>query len=260
MSNQLGKRLLGRIGAVASLTAIAMCIGSAAWADDPIAQAPRVVGNSSSYNSSSRTVTVGGSSSSSGSAQPKTSKAANAAPTVSCLTSPILCSRPTKRSGPTIAQIGQQAAASITLPVNSPVFGPSPSQNQWNIIPIGYPVWLWTSDTQTTLSQTVANQGLVVSVSATRVSITFNMGDGQQITCTSFTPRPLHNDPFQQSPTCGHTYLTPGQYTITATTTWAITWAVSGQSGSFTVTDTATAPAPLPVGELHAVIVPNPPG
>jgi len=166
------------------------------------------------------------------------------------------CPKPPK---PSIPQIAQQAAASITLPLNTPIISPTPNQNQWGIIPIGYPIWLTTSDNQTTLTQTTTTQGLTITLTATRQNITFNMGDGNQTTCTDFTPRPPHNNPYQQSPTCGYTYLTTGQYTIAATTTWNITWQTSGQTGNLTITDTATTPTPLPIGELHTVITPNPP-
>jgi len=156
------------------------------------------------------------------------------------------------------AQAGAQAAASLTMPPNHPLYGPLPSQNQWGIIPVGYPLWLWTDNNQTTLTQQVTNQGLTVTLAATRTNIDFNMGDGTHTTCTKTTVRPFHNDPFQTSPTCGHTYMTTGTYTITATTTWAVTWAVQNQTGTITITDTQTA-TPLPIGELHTVIIPNPP-
>jgi len=171
---------------------------------------------------------------------------------------PVKTTKSVKHSGPSIAEIGAEAAASITIPTNTPIIGPSPTQNKWGIIPVGYPIWLWTTDTQTAVSQTVTDQGLVVSVTATRQNVVFNMGDGNEITCTSFTARPDHNDPFQPSPTCGYIYLDTGQYTITATTTWQVIWQVSGESGSLTITDNTSARTPLPVGELHTVIV-NPP-
>jgi len=172
------------------------------------------------------------------------------------VTANLKCYKPDPK--PDIPAIGYQAAASITLPKNTPQYGPQPTQNKWGIIPIGYPVWLWTSDNQTVITQTVTNQGLIVSLTATRQNITYNLGDGSQTTCANFTPRPLHNDPFQQSPTCGHTYQTPGHYTITATTTWNVTWQINGQSGTITITDTTTTPTPLPIGELHTVIIPEP--
>jgi len=138
--------------------------------------------------------------------------------------------------------------------------GPNPSQNKWNMIPVGYPIWLWT-DGDATLSSTVTQDGLTVSITATRQSIAFKMGDGNTTTCKAFTVRPTHlaNNPMQQSPTCGYVYDTTGTYTIAATTTWLINWMAGGQTGQFTVTDTATASTPLTIGELYSVIVYDPP-
>jgi len=246
-------------GSLMLIVTVLVALGATkAWADDS-GQNPVKNKDSTKYDPSTRKVTVEDSTTVPGvkpGSGTKTPTGKTCTPSRN-----YICSVPTpKRKGPSIAEIGQQAAASITLPINAPVVGPSPSQNKWNLIPVGYPLWLWTSDTQTTISQTVSNQGLVVSVTATRQNVIFSMGDGQQVGCTSFTARPLHNDPFQQSPTCGYVYQSSGQFTVAAATTWLITWQVSGQSGSFTVTDTASATTPLPVGELHSVVVPNPPG
>ena len=161
--------------------------------------------------------------------------------------------------GPSVAQIATQAAASVTLPLNGPQFGPSPSQNKWDMVPVGYPVWLWTSSDQGTISTTVEADGLTVSITATRQSVNFAMGDGHSVSCKSFTARPTHlADPMQKSPTCGYVYQTTGNFTITATTSWLVAWSASGESGSFTVADTASSPAPLPIGELTSVIIGHP--
>ena len=158
-----------------------------------------------------------------------------------------------------VAQIARQAAASVILPLNTPVFGPSPTQNKWGMIPVGYPVWLWTSDSQSSVSKSVTQSGLSVAVSATRQKVVFTMGDGHAVSCTSFSVRPTHLvDPSAGSPSCGYVYQTTGTFMISAATTWLVTWRASGQVGSFTVTDTAEAPAALPVGELSTVIIYDP--
>jgi len=147
----------------------------------------------------------------------------------------------------------------VTLPLNTPEFGPSPSQNKWGMIPVGYPLWLWTSSDQVSVSKSVTQSGLSVAVTATRQKVVFAMGDGHTVSCTSFTVRPAHlADPTAGSPTCGYTYQTTGEFTISATSTWLVTWQASGQSGSFTVTDSATSASALPVGELSSVIVYDP--
>jgi len=166
---------------------------------------------------------------------------------------------PVRPAGPSVSQIATQAAASVTLPLNVPQFGPLPSQNMWGMIPVGYPLWLWTSSDQSTVSTSVEVDGLSVSITATRQSVTFGMGDGHSVSCKSFTVRPTHlADPMQKSPSCGYVYQTTGDFTITATTSWLVSWSAAGESGSFTVTDTAPSPSPLPIGELASVITGHP--
>ena len=170
------------------------------------------------------------------------------------------CSQMVPKSGEP-AEVARRAVAQLALPANVPVFGPLPTQNQWGIIPVGYPVWLWTSSTDTQMAKTVSQDGLTIALTAARQSIVFNLGDGQHVTCAKPTPRPaqLTGDPLQPSPTCGHIYQTTGTFTITATTHWAIAWQTDHESGSFTVTDTASAETLLPIGELRTAITDNQP-
>jgi len=155
----------------------------------------------------------------------------------------------------------RSAVAQLTLPVNIPRYGPQPNQNQWGIIPVGYPVWLWTSSTTTTLQKSVTQDGLSISLTARRQKVSFDMGDGSTVACTDFTTRPakLTGDPRRPSPTCGHEYQVTGQFQITATTSWLISWQSGGQTGQFQITDSASAAQILPVGELLSVITEDSP-
>jgi hypothetical protein len=155
-----------------------------------------------------------------------------------------------------VPDVARQAAASVVLPVNDPVFGPSSSQNRWGLVPVGYPVWLWASGGQTAVTQTVSKDGLEVAVTAIWQRVVFTMGDGGTVSCTSFVERPVHlSDPMAVSPSCGYVYQSAGSFTITATSTWLVGWWADGQSGSFTVSDKADVAAPVLVGELSSVIV-----
>jgi len=212
----------------------------------------------SNYDGSTRTVTVTTKSKHNGAGKgnqpPPPRRVVDADP--QCVAQPEICDPTDIRGLPSPAQLARQAVAQLSLPAVAPVFGPSPSQNQWHMVPVGYPVWLWVGNTTTTMSRAVTQQGLAIELEATRQSVRFNMGDGHFVTCTSFTQRPakLTGDPMKPSPTCGYVYSATGSYTLRATTTWLIRWAASGQSGSFTVTDTASAASPLVIGELRTVI------
>lgn len=147
--------------------------------------------------------------------------------------------------------IAIQAATQIHLPPPTPHTGPDPTTNKWQLIPIGYPIWLWTN-TQPPITNTTTNQGITVSLHAKPGPTTFTMGDGTTITCTKTTPRPptIGHTP---SPTCGHTYTkTPHPnptYTITTTTTWTVHWTAANHTGQLTLTRTTT--THLPIGELQ---------
>lgn len=146
---------------------------------------------------------------------------------------------------------------SASLRVPDPVIslGPEPSVNEWNMSVVGLPIWLWT-ETPRTASSTNSGSGMTININATLDKLTFDMGDGKQVTCSRWTPYTQANagDP---SPTCGHVYGKPslpkGEYTITATATWTAQWSAMGYSGTLPLRSSAT--RSIPVGELQAVVV-----
>jgi hypothetical protein len=121
---------------------------------------------------------------------------------------------------------------------------------------VGYPLWLWT-DGPTAVSSRVRAYGVTFTLRADWQSTTFDMGDGHQVTCTRTLVYPSNTKPGRKSPACGYTYLTSslpkGNYTVTATTNWSISWRALGQSGSVPGSHSGT--WSLPVGELNALVV-----
>jgi hypothetical protein len=150
----------------------------------------------------------------------------------------------------------QQVAAKLKLPDATPRFGPDPSVNEWKMLAVGFPIWLWT-DGPTTLSTTAHSDGLDFGLTATWQSTTFTMGDGHSKTCAVTTPYPPHIDkPGSPSPTCGYVYevacpkTTP--YTVTAEASWRIDWSSGGEQGSFVHRYSAS--RTLVVGELQSMV------
>lgn len=124
---------------------------------------------------------------------------------------------------------------------------------------VGVPVWLWTEVTPTTWgpnSATASVPGLAITATAQATSITWDMGDGTTVTCSSagtpYVTGAIH------SPTCEHVYTatSAGQpddaFTITGTTTWEVTWAGGGTAGSLTVTRTAF--TTVRIGEMQVLV------
>ena len=161
----------------------------------------------------------------------------------------------------------RRVTASLQLPQAYPQVGPDPDWNEWDMAVIGIPLWLWVEgDSHLTASNSDA--GLAVSLDATHVSTTFQMGDGTTVTCATTKPYVRHAvAPGTPSPVCGHTYQVapkspsaassshqqPGTYTVTATTNWSVDWTAGGYSGTLTTQMSGT--RDLPVGELQAVVV-----
>ena len=153
-----------------------------------------------------------------------------------------------------IEAVVRSLASRLDLPEPTPLVGPDPSVNEWNRSFVGLPIWLWTAG-EPTLHSTVTGYGITITMNAQRGTTTFTMGDGNKVTCTRMTPYTKATKPGAASPTCGHTYTWPslpdGNYTITATSHWTITWTALGYNG--TIPLTRTAQRDLPVGELHSL-------
>ncbi len=144
----------------------------------------------------------------------------------------------------------------LQLPEAAPRVGPDPSVNEWGLAVVGYPLWLWT-DGPRTLSTSASDFGITFDLSARHDRTTFVMGDGITVTCATTTAYPATITPGTPSPTCGYTYQRAsrpsGDYQVTATTHWTISWAAAGYTGTLPMTLTGT--RALPVGELQAVVV-----
>ena len=156
----------------------------------------------------------------------------------------------------TSAQAAQIAVAQLKLPAVKPGIGPDPSINRWKMAAVGYPLWLW-ADGPTEVgpvSQTVAN--LRVSLQARLTSVTYDMGDGHQVSCAGPGTRWTRAVTPGQPSRCGYRYQRPslpaGDYTVTATSHWDITWVIGNQSGVITMDQQGT--RTLPVGELQALV------
>lgn len=151
--------------------------------------------------------------------------------------------------------VARQAVARIDLPASAPRLGPDPSLNEWNMMAVGYPIWLW-SDDPATATHTVTEEGITINLEARRTSLQFTMGDGHTQTCVTSTPWHRGVRPGEPSPTCGYRYTKPSRpgpaYRLTAEAQWEVSWSALGQTGVIPVRRSSPT-TPLVVGELHAV-------
>ena len=150
------------------------------------------------------------------------------------------------------AVLAAQAVARLSVPAPSIMISPHPSDNQWGVSAVGLPLWVWADDPGP-LTSTVTEQGINIVMQANRGSVQFDWGDATSSVCNQMRPRPANLDPLTPSPDCGHTYLHRGDYTITATAGWAVTWQALGQSGTLPLSSSAT--SAIPVREFQSLVV-----
>lgn len=161
-----------------------------------------------------------------------------------------------ERAAVSLEAIARTLVVRLKLPDPTPRFGPDPTANEWKMAAVGYPLWLWT-DGPTEVTSRVEAYGVSFTLRARWRSTTFDMGDGHRVRCTQTRAYPKTAQPGTASPVCGYTYakasLPKGNYTVTATSSWRISWSALGQSG--TLPGSHTASQSLPVGELNALVV-----
>ena len=147
--------------------------------------------------------------------------------------------------GPTPMELAVQAIN--RLPIRGPAIGLAPAATGVGLV--GLPVWMWSARNANTwgpISASASAGGITVTATARGQKIVWSMGDGSSVTCTSTGTRYQASFGNRTSPTCGYRYTRPsrsrpgGRYTITATTTWRVTWSGGGESGVVTVTRAST--------------------
>ena len=157
-------------------------------------------------------------------------------------------------TGPLARTIAVTLVTELRLPTPTPKFGPDPNNNEWKMLAVGFPVWLWT-DGPTSVSTSASASGFTFRMSARLRSTTFHMGDGRSLTCTSMAKYSSAVSPAAPSPDCGHVYTRPslpkGKYTVRAVADWDVSWSVAGFSGVIPAYNEAS--ATIPIGELVAL-------
>jgi len=177
-----------------------------------------------------------------------------------CEAQPATPGKPLPPAEAAVLAAVKEASASLKLPNGVPVVSPDPANNEWNMIPIGYPIWLTTTAPET-VSVSATQDGITITITATRGQTAFNSGESPgkvipYVYCWSMTQRKVHEyPPNKKSPDCGYVYKNMGTYTITATTTWHLSWSAAGYSGTMDTTRTAEAAKPLVIGQLKSRIV-----
>lgn len=148
--------------------------------------------------------------------------------------------------------LAARAVARMQIPEAQIVFGPEPSVNEWNAIPVNFPIWL-DLGAKRAVSQTVVEDAIRIELSASLANTYWQMGDGSAFSCSAMTTRPsgVQNPP-RPSPTCGYTYTRKGDYQVSAISTWQVNWSANGRSGVMTVARGGA--RTLKINELRSLI------
>ncbi|WP_331752217.1 ATP-binding protein [Streptomyces sp. NBC_00829] len=154
--------------------------------------------------------------------------------------------------------LARQARDKMTL--LGAAIGSAPGPDQPGLV--GMPVWLWNHKSDTTWgpnSATAAVPGLSVTATARVTKITYSMGDGGSVTCTTAGTPYKQSYGNKSSPDCGHRYTKVsagqpgGKFTITATSSWEVTWQASNGASGTLPDEIRTSTTTARVGELQVV-------
>ncbi|MFT4261939.1 MAG: hypothetical protein QM572_01015 [Nocardioides sp.] len=142
-------------------------------------------------------------------------------------------------AGPTPRDVAELAIKQMDLRAIDIGITPEPSTNSIGLV--GMPIWLWDvgPDAHTfgpaTASATAG--GITITATAKVNKITWDMGDGSTVNCTTAGTPYKASYGNKKSPDCGYVYMKSsshepgGKYTVTATSDWVITWEGAGQNG-----------------------------
>lgn len=159
---------------------------------------------------------------------------------------------PPRADGKDPAGLAQRAVAVMRL--EGVDIGSTPPAEEGRIGVIGFPTWLWAKDPSNNqvgpITKTVTAGDQKVTATAEFDYIEWDMGNGDLVTCD--TPgTPWDGETAEESPDCGYTYEEDGEYQLTATTYWTISWHGMGQSGEFPMTTASK--ATLTMGEAQVL-------
>lgn len=140
-----------------------------------------------------------------------------------------------------VAQAVSDMHLTAITPGTTPHSGRQPSGENY-VGTIGLPVWLWAEDPQPNeigpTSATASAGSVTVTADGELDQIVWDLGTAEiePITCDG-PGTPYKNQPIDQEPDCGLAdgYHRDGEYTITATSEWDISWEGGGMEGTATL-------------------------
>lgn len=168
---------------------------------------------------------------------------------------------PAAGDGPTPREVAEVAIDRMNLRAIDIGIAPEPSPDSVGLV--GMPVWMWAANpnghTYGPITASASAGGITVAATARVHLITWAMGDGTEVVCsTAGTPYQASFGK-RESPDCGHTYerssasRPSGRYTVTAISDWVVTWEGAGQTGTIRLNGLQRS-AEIAVGEAQVLV------
>ncbi|MFE3998032.1 hypothetical protein ACFX43_04430 [Nocardioides sp. YIM B13467] len=168
---------------------------------------------------------------------------------------------PGAEAGPPPREVAQMAVEQMNLSAIDIGITPRPEPDSVGLV--GMPVWMWAkapdSRTYGPTTASASAGGITVTATARVHEIAWDMGDGTTVECrTAGTPYEASFGK-KASPDCGHVYRLSsarepgGNYTVTATSAWVITWEGAGQTGTIRLNGLSRS-VEIAVGEAQVLV------
>lgn len=168
---------------------------------------------------------------------------------------------PNSGGGPTPRDVAQLAVDQMRLSAVNIGIAPKPGPDSVGLV--GMPVWMWAQNpddhTVGPITASASAGNITIGATARLLKVTWDMGDGTEVVCnTAGTAyKPAYGR--KQSPDCGHVYMKSsgdkpgGQFDVTATSDWVITWSGAGQSGTIRLGG-LTRSTQITIGEAQVLV------
>ena len=151
--------------------------------------------------------------------------------------------------------LAEQAAK--TLALSSPAIEMAPPDGHSQLVNVA--TWLWVNPA---LWHPVSASATAGPVTATAVAaptkVVWDMGDGQSVTCDGPGTPYVASDP-NATTHCSYTWSTPGDYMVTATVYWSVSWTATGTvgGGNLGLQGGPAAEMPVTVTQSEAINTPS---
>jgi hypothetical protein len=123
--------------------------------------------------------------------------------------------------------LAQQAVKQLGFA--SPTIEMSPPEGSPQLV--GVATWLWIAPAAwQTLTASATAGPVTTTATAVPSKVVWDMGDGDSVTCDG-PGTPYSASDSGATTDCSYTWPSPGDFTVTATIYWSVTWTATGAAG-----------------------------